>query len=138
MTYLYDFEISVTDGDSTVNVESLGLPAPRSTFLPYQESVPTADGGARGLGWESVIWEWDTLTQDQYDILRAFCPGTSVPCWIRTLTDDYDSENYIYYLAILRWPQPPVQRRAGRALQMRLEFVALVAYTPTPPEEPEE
>jgi len=138
MSYQYKFEISVIDGDSTVNVESLGLPAPRSTFLPYQESIAAADAGARGLGWESAIWEWDALTLDQYDTLRALCTGASVACWIRTLTDDYDEENYIYYSATLRWPQPPDQRRAGRALQMRLEFVALVAYTPTPPEEPEE
>jgi hypothetical protein len=135
MTNLYNFEISVTDGDSTVNVESLGLPAPRSTFMPYQESVPCADGSARGLGWESAIWEWDSLTKDQYDILESLCPGASVPCWNRTLKGDY--ETYAYYAAIMRRSPPPDQRRAGRALQIRYEFVALVEYEPTPPPEPE-
>jgi hypothetical protein len=126
------FQISVVNGDSTVNVETLAadMPAPRSTFFDYQTAEPTAAGGARGLGWVSAIWEWDVLTATQYAALRTLCACASAACWIRTLKDDYT--NYAYYTATLRWPQPPVQQRATRRLQVRLEFVGLVAYTPTP------
>ena len=132
MAYTYNFEFSVVDGDSTVNVEDIAtnMPAPRSTFSPYIEAAPLASGGVRGLGWPVAVWEWDFLTQDQYDALRTLCSGASVACWIRTLTNDF--ETYKYYSAVLRWPEIGEGQRAGRRLQLRLEFVNLVEYTPTP------
>jgi hypothetical protein len=128
----HSFEISVVSSSTTVNVESLAAntPAPRSTFQDYTQSVPTASGGARGLGWPVAVWEWDFLTQTQFTAIKALCPGASVACWIRTLTDDYAT--YKYYSAILRWPQLPVQQRSLKRQQIRLEFVNLVEYTPSP------
>jgi len=129
MANQYNFQFSTTNGDSTVNIETLDIPAPRSTWSAYSEQVTRQSGAALGVGWISATWTWDYLTAAQFAALRTLISTTSVTCWIRTLKDD---NGYAYYTGIVNFPPPPYQQRAGRTLQIELRFVNLVAYTPTP------
>jgi hypothetical protein len=127
MTAQFSFEISFVSAATLTNVETLGLPAPRSTWQAYSEQVQRQDGGALGVGWASASWAWDYMTAAQWAIFRALMTAASRDCWVRTLTD---AGTYKYYTGIAIFPPPPYQQRAGRTLQIELRLVNLVEYTP--------
>jgi hypothetical protein len=108
-----------------VNLETLGLRPPKSSFLPWLESVDLGNGRARGAGRPKALWTWGFITRAHRDILRAFCTGKSAAVFIRTRKND-TADAYATYSAIMLWPDGE-ERDAGRRISFSVEFRGLVA-----------
>ena len=116
-----DYKIGTTLA-GMVNIETLGLPVPRSTFQTG-ERVTLADGKMRELGWGKAEWVFPVLTTSQRSALRTYCTGVSANVYIRTLTAD---NTYSNYLAAMIWPEDEEQR-AGFVFDLRVRFNLLEA-----------
>lgn len=129
MANIYDFEIG-TAIDNMVNVETLDggkMPAPRAPYRVYTEPIELGSGAIRGAGYPSVVWRWGFLTQDQRDILRAYCTGASADVYIKTSGVD-SADAYAVYSAVMVWPEEE-DRQASRRTDFAIEFRKLVPQT---------
>jgi len=125
---IYDYRIGATLAGMT-NLENLTppLPAPKSYFRPFYESITLADGSIRGMGSPVASWRWGVLSRAQRDALRVFCTSKSATVYIRTRKTD-SADAYTDYRAIMIWPDDE-ERDAGRRLDFLIEFRQLVVAT---------
>ena len=59
------------------NVESLGVTPPKSTFKPWDQTIPLGNGLERGLGRASCAYSWGFMLTSAQNSLRAYCPDKS-------------------------------------------------------------
>ncbi|GIV86634.1 MAG: hypothetical protein KatS3mg054_0663 [Chloroflexus sp.] len=111
-----DFKIGATLA-GMVNIETLGLPAPRSKF-EFGERVERLDGSVIELGWRRAEWHFPILTMTQRSALRGYCTGSSAEVYIRTLNNDGAYGNY---RAVMIWPEEEDQK-SGRVFDLRIKF----------------
>lgn len=126
MTTLYGFMIGTTMGGIT-NLELLSVPVtpPKSTYSPYSSVVELADGSKRGIGAPVATWRWGFLPRTMRDQLRTFCTGASSSVYIRTYTKD-NSGALKYYLCKMIWPSTSEETDATKAIDFTIEFTQLV------------
>lgn len=111
-----------------VNVETLGVPAPRTRFIAYSTPITLGDGSTRGAGWRQVEWRWGYISRAGRVALRAYCAGASAAVYIKTQTnEDTTTDTYGIYSAQMLWPQSE-DKSAGRRLDFALQFRALVNF----------
>lgn len=118
-----DYKIGTTLSGMT-NIESLGVPVPRSRFQAG-ERVALANGGVRELGWGRAEWEFPILTMTQRNALRNYCPSGSAAVYIRTMTNE---DAYANYQAMMIWPEEEDQR-AGRVFDLVIRFNLIALET---------
>jgi hypothetical protein len=136
MASLSNFEISSTDGDTTVNVDTImGINYPFATPLGFPFFTETASGEVIEHGFATCTWRFSALTETQWDAWRTILPKKSTTVWIRTLRED--KFDWIYLTGICIWPSPDEIERPTSPIYTTGEFILtfrnLVAYTPTPP-----
>ncbi len=110
-------EIGITEV-GLANVEGLTpkLLHPRATPPLPSMSIPLASAKVRGAGWLTFTWTWDFLEQEQYNLLRTYCPNRSTTLFITTKDDEGD---YVSYRTEMLWPQ-----RLERSQNTYLDFTA--------------
>lgn len=128
---LYEYKIGATYAGMDY-VENLGGSAgqhfaPEAYPIDYSEVVTLGNGMRRGLGWLTTKWHWGFLPIAQYNALKAFCAGLASQVYIKTRNND---GTFGVYTAIMLWPEKEPERRAGRVLDVTIEFTKLIAYTP--------
>ena len=109
-----------------LNLEDIGLEAPKPLFMPWLESKNLGNGRARGAGRPKGTWVWGYVTRTQRDILKTYCVGKSSLVYIRTSMND-NSDAYVTYSAVMLWPDGDEGRDAGRRINFTIEFRNLVA-----------
>lgn len=118
------FEIGLTEV-GLANVEGLTPPLlhPRATPPLPSMSIPLASAKVRGAGWLTFTWTWDFLEQDEYNLLRTYCPNRSATLFVTSKADDgtYDS-----YSVEMVWPERP-ERSQNTFLDFSLRFNVLEA-----------
>ena len=119
-----DFEIGLTQG-ALANVEGLNPPLlhPRATPPLPSMSIPLASAAVRGAGWLTFTWSWDFLQQDQYNLLRTYCPNRSATLFVATKDDEGDYKDYEVEMI---WPEGP-ERSQNTYLGFTLKFNVLEA-----------
>jgi hypothetical protein len=132
MTDIYDYQIGTTSG-SMVKLENLSYSGssspvsyPKSTYMPFTESLPLVSGLVRGLGYPNTTWIWSVITRKERDTLRQFCPGQSANVYIRTKTMD-TGDVYANYSAVMVWPTQEEERDAQRRVNLKIVFKTMVA-----------
>ena len=140
MAYITSLEISTTDGDTTVNIQtiigSVNAPVPLATPISRPVQVETAAGTVVEHGGYVFSWRFPSLTEAQWDALRTLLPNKTTPVWVRTL--DADKFDYVYLSANCIWPnEPDITRPAADPTHSTGEFILQfrngIIYTPTPP-----
>ena len=116
-----EYKIGDTYG-SMATLNSLGIPAPRCDYIPFQASAKLGDGNVKGLGQPGTQWHWGFLQAAQRTTLRHFCAGSSAVVYIRSRADD---NTFYEYSAIMARP-PNEERAGGRVLDFTLEFSLMV------------
>jgi hypothetical protein len=129
-----NFQFSVTNGDSTVNIETITEYPPLATPVGFPLTVEAASGQVFERGGRVCEWRFRALTETEFDALRTLIPGKSITCWIRTIEEDKD--DYAYYTGIVIWPGPeeierPISPKYVTG-EFPLRFRNLIPYTPTP------
>jgi len=126
---IYSYQIGTTYGGLT-NLESLTTPVapPKSSFIPYSQSLALGSGSVRGGGWATAIWSWGFLTQAQRNQLRTFCTGKSASVYINTRKND-TSDAYQVYTAVMVWPDEEIKDHGFRT-DFQIVFQKCVTYTP--------
>lgn len=134
MTDTVDYKIGLTSG-SMIDLQSLtvsGSPIPvdppKSTMMPYSDSITLISGLVRGLGYPTCTWMWSVIPRAQRDALRQFCPGQSANVYIRTKTMD-NSDIYANYAAVMVWPTLEEERDATRRVNLKITFKTMVLVT---------
>ena len=110
---------------SMVNIETLSVTPPKSTFRPWVDSVVLGNGLSRALGRPSAVWAWGFMSSANRNSLRAYCTGKSARVYIRTRKND-SSDAYATYSAAMLWPDDE-ERFANRRLNFAIDFRDLVA-----------
>ena len=130
-----NLEISVVDGDSTVNIDTIVANPPLASPLAYTVRVECADGTVRQHGRRVCAWRFTNLSEAEFDALRALIPGKSATVWIRTL--DENKFDYAYMTGVVVWPDEETIARPVSPVDSTGEFILtfqnLIPYTPTPP-----
>jgi hypothetical protein len=90
---------------------------------------PLVSGQVRGIGFPQATWRWDVITVAERDKLRTFCTGVSANVYIRTRTMD-TADSYAYFSAIMVWDVLEEERDSAHRLNLKINFVGLVPYTP--------
>jgi hypothetical protein len=79
------------------------IPEPNHEYAPYAETITIGDGSEFGLGLPQAAWVFALLEySEQYNQLKAFCPGASASVYICTPDD---SDTFTIYQATLVWPK---------------------------------
>lgn len=113
-----------------INVEDIGIDAPKPEYRLWGESKVMGDGSARGLGFPNAKWSWGFLKWEaseaatQRDALRYYVPGKSTHVYIKTMTLD-NSDEYAVFHAMAYWPDEE-QWDTKRRLNFALEFHYMV------------
>jgi hypothetical protein len=109
---------------------TLGLKAPKGTFVPYSKQIPLGDGTVRGAGWKTAEWRWGFITQAQRTTLRTYLSIPSTEAFI--LHRVYElADIYQWFDAIGIWPQEE-DRETTRRLAFTIKWqnmVQLSTYT---------
>jgi hypothetical protein len=87
-----------------VLLESLGLPDPKSEFIPGSTIRRVASGYSKYLGTPLARWHWGFWTPEQRSALKSYCSSASALLYICTLTDN---DIFLTYQAIMHWPEEP-------------------------------
>ena len=67
-----DFELGLALA-SRVNIRYRGLPEPDSwTYVPYSQVKQAGDGSAKGFGFPTFTWTWDSLSQWEMNVILGF------------------------------------------------------------------
>jgi len=107
MTFTHDFEIGVNTGVIGImtNLQALTTPVryPKTAYHQFAGVIDLDDNTQRGVGLPTVTWHWTTISQEERDQLRFYCPGASENVFIRTRTNDNSAE-FLYYSAVMVWP----------------------------------
>lgn len=102
----YSYEIGTTFV-GMVNISTLGIVAPKSSFKPFSSSVILGNGQKKGLGFPEARWHWDYLNPDQREALKNFVTDLSSTVFIATRTNedanDDGQDDYADFQAIMRW-----------------------------------
>ena len=125
----HDFEIATPPG-ALVNVNDLPerLESPKPEFGEFSQGIQLASGAVKGGGWSTASWKWGSITIDQRDQLKTFCPtDLSAPIYIRTWRRD---GTFGYYEGVMVWPVEEGEHQAGRILDFTVLFQSLQPYTP--------
>jgi len=84
-----DFELGLALA-SRVNIRYRGLPDPDSwTYVPYSLVKQAGDGSAKGFGFPTFTWAWDSLSQWEMNVILGFfgAADASVRVYVRTHSD---------------------------------------------------
>jgi hypothetical protein len=129
-SYDLDFEIGF-DINSTSNYAALLPPVhyPKTAYHPYAATVDLDDLTQRGMGLPSVVQSWTTITQEERDMLRTFCPGASAPVVIHTRTND-DSAEFLYYTCTMVWPSLAEEYDARTRQAFAITFRNMILTSP--------
>ena len=128
---VYDYQIGLTSGSMvklesiTVSGSSVPVDYPKSTYMPYADSLTLVSGLVRGMGYPTTTWSWSVITRVQRDALRQYCPGQSANVFIKTKTMD-TADTYAVYSAVMVWPTQEEERDATRRLNLKLLFKSMV------------
>ncbi len=114
-----EFEIGTTEG-GMVNLDTIieDDHMPKSNYLPYARVHNKGNGGTRGVGSPVATWTFPILSVEEYNVLKAYCPGSSSDVFIRTKLDD---DSYADFQAKMIWPNEPQNRWYGE----RRDFVII-------------
>ena len=86
-----DLAIGTTCVPNTIyNLKMRGVADPSEwTFIPYSKIETGGDGLARGFGYPTASWTWETLEQFGLNVFLGFlgASAASVVVYIRTYTD---------------------------------------------------
>jgi hypothetical protein len=129
MITAHDFEIATPPG-ALVNLGDLTEPllSPKPEFTEFTQAIPLASGLVKGGGWSTASWKWGSITIDERDQLKTFCPtDLSAPVYIRTWRRD---GTFGYYEGVMVWPENEGEHQAGRLLDFTVTFQDLQSYTP--------
>lgn len=104
---------------------------PRPIYMPYTQPLDLGDGSLRGGGWATAEWQWDILTRDQREALRAYMPATvpsvaptSALVRFRTSVNE-ENDVFVTFLGQMLWP-PGETKDATARKPFSLKFRALV------------
>lgn len=100
----YSYEIGANAG-ARVNVETLINGAPRGRHERYTVARTGGDGVVEGDGFPRVFWEFDYLTQADFNTLMAYITGASTVVSIQTRLDT--GAYQAYATAIMHRPKIP-------------------------------
>ena len=109
-------------GTTASNMEylfKLDIIPPLSNFKPYNQAVELGDGSIKGMGWQVAEWYWSFVSEEQRDLLKAYCPGLSAEVFIRTLDDALDWRDY---RALMIWPVEAEDRQVGASMKFQITF----------------
>ena len=136
MTEEYEYQIMLgATPETMVNLESLGMPAPKVEYQPYVEAIELGDGSIRGWGLPIAVLRWGFLPQADRDTLRTYCTGASAEVYVRLNTTD-SADEWRTFQAIMVWPTAEV-RDAARRLNFDLLFKQMIIQAePEPPPPP--
>jgi hypothetical protein len=117
-----EFEIGLTEV-GLANVEGLTpkLLHPRATPPLPSMSIPLASAKVRGAGWLTFNWTWDFLEQEQYNLLRTYCPARSATIFVSTKDEE---GTYASYRTEMIWPERP-ERSQNTYLDFTITFNVL-------------
>jgi hypothetical protein len=101
MTAATTYEIGAALG-SIATLPSMGIPGVQSEFIDFATSDTLASGQIRARGFPQAEWYCGYLTSDQFDTLRAFCPGASATVCIATMNNDRE---FVRYDCIMKVPE---------------------------------
>ncbi len=132
--YSPDYKIGlVSSGSGLMNLSALvvsgstiAVSYPKSTFVPYSSEQQLVSGLVRGVGYPVATWIWGSITREERDALRSFCPNKSANVYIRTKTMD-SADAYATYSAVMVWDTENEQRDTQRRLEFKIIFQTLVA-----------
>lgn len=116
------FQIS-TSLESLTDLSTLGVPAPRSSYIDGAELKSLGDFSAIWVGFPSIIWGWSFLSRSQRNALREICPGASQPVYLRSRVNDNDDE-FRVFSATMIWPIE--SKDFTRRIEFSLQFVGVV------------
>ena len=116
----YNFEIG-SDIYTMMNLEDdLGLDPPKQDpFVVTTTEINAADGLVYGHGWGSTAWRWGFISTANRAVLRAYCTSRSAEVVIRVRDD---SAAWIYFNAIMIWPQENMIPINNKILDFAIEF----------------
>jgi len=127
----YDYQIGLSSGSMvkleniTVSGSKVPVDYPKSTFMPYADSLTLVSGLVRGMGYPTTNWMWSVIPRAQRDALRQYCTGQSANVYIKTKTMD-TSDVYAVYSAVMVWPTQEEERDATRRTNLKLLFKTMV------------
>lgn len=84
-----DFQLGLTAA-TRVNITYRGLPEPDTwTYVPYSSVKQAGDGSAKGFGFPTFTWVWESLGQWEVNVLLGFfgASDASVQMYVRTHSD---------------------------------------------------
>lgn len=97
-----NFKIDETEvGLTALDALATPLPDPQPSFSEYREKVKLASGRMRGMGPQTVIWNFPMLEVEQIAALETFCETS--PIYIRTRKRD---DSFAVFEVIPNIPDP--------------------------------
>ena len=118
-----DFKIGTTLVGMQL-LSDIGLPDPKSDFLPYASSVITDSGRKKFIGTPVAIWNFGFLSYDESDVLRAYDTGEKV--FLETPTRS-SNDRWAVCKGYLHWPdeEPREPASIGYRIGIAISFHAI-------------
>jgi hypothetical protein len=100
---------------------------PDWSFQDFAESQELNDGTVKGQGFPVAKWRFNHISNENREILRAFCPGLSAVVYIQTKTNETASgvETWGIFRAVMRWMDTDEDKAASETLGVLLTFTHL-------------
>lgn len=111
ITPVYSYALGTSNPPTNLELFTDPVNAPRSYYREAAAFIDRADGSQSAQGYPWVVWEFDTLTQDMIDELRAICPGQSADVYLTTRI--YDG-SFDTFSGVMLWPSADqMEKRVG-------------------------
>jgi hypothetical protein len=123
------YKIGTTFG-GLATLASLGIPDPKSEYIPGAGKVRLASGQDRDLGAPVIRWHFGFLTYADRDTLRTYCTGASGNIYIESRINDNVStvhDAFKDFLCIMHWPDE--EKDAFFRVPFVIEFTHAVVVT---------